>query len=175
MRRTLTGGDIAAEFNRPWRTARRVELQPAYWVAGERAAFEHWLAGKPDPAPEVEGTREWLQRSVQRRAAGIHVERVRVHRDEPTDYQRWLRAFSEQYVAAGDRIDYLTETRADQAGLLTVGARDWWLLDDERIILFTHDDQGRCTQTDLITDERELSRARAWWDLAVRTTRGEPT
>lgn len=175
MRRTLTDDEIGAEFSKPWRRARRVELQPAYSVAGERAAFDHFLSGSKGPAPEVEGTREWLDRAVKLQAEGIHVERIRIHRDPPTAYQRWLRILGEQYIAAGDRIDYLTEQQADRAGLLAPGARDWWLFDNDRILLFTHDEQGRNIRTELITEKPELARAHAWWDLAVHTMRGETT
>jgi hypothetical protein len=173
MRRTLTDAELQDQFGSYRHTARRAELQAAYWVAGERASFEWFLAGKPEPFPEVEGTRAWLEQAAQRTASGIQVERIRIHRDPPTDYQRWLRMFDQQYIAAGDRICYLTAAQADEVGLLGVGARDWWLLDDERLLLLTHDEEGRRIHAELITDEPELTRARAWWDLAVHMTRGE--
>lgn len=175
MRRTLTDADIGDLFSGYQRTLRRAELQPQYWVAGERASYEWFLAGRPAPFPEVEGTRAWLEEAARRRAAGIRVERIRVHEDPPNDYQRWLRLSDAQYIAAGDRIDYLTEAEADKAGLLGVAARDWWLFDDERLMVLTHNEEGRRIHAELITDEPELNRARAWWDLAVRTTRGENT
>lgn len=175
MRHALTEAEFEAQFRSYRRTALRAELQPQYWVAGERASFEWFLAGRPAPLPEVEGTRAWLEQSAQLHTYGIRVERIRIHRDPPTAYQRWLRLLDEQYRAAGDRIDYLTETEADKVGLLGVAARDWWLFDDERLVVLTHNEEGRRIHTELITDEPELNRARAWWDLAVHTTRGENT
>lgn len=173
MRRTLTEAEFAAQLGTFRRAARRAELQREYWVAGERASFEWFLAGRPAPSPEVEGTRAWLEQSAQRSARGARIERIRIHRNPPTDYQRWLRTLDERYTAAGDTIRYLTETEADKAGLLAVAARDWWLFDDERLMVLTHDAEGRRIHTELITDEAELDRAHAWWDLAVHTTRGE--
>jgi hypothetical protein len=174
MRRTLTDDEFRDQFTYQ-RSALRAELQPQYWVVGERAAFEWFLAGKPDPAPEVEGTRAWLQAGEQRKAAGIQVARVRIHQDPPTDYQQWLRTLDKLYLAAGDQIHYLTTAQADRAGLLAVAARDWWLFDDDRLVVVTHDETGRRIHAELITDKPELNRARAWWDLAVHTTRGENT
>lgn len=174
MRRTLTDAEYREQFAYK-RGARRVELQPQYWVSGERASFEWFLAGKPEPFPEIEGMRAWLDNAAKRKTAGISVERIRVHQDPPTDYQRWLRLLDPPYLAAGDRIDYLTTRQADMAGLLGVAARDWWFFDDERLVVMTHDEEGRKIRSELITDEPELNRARAWWDLAVHTTRGENT
>jgi hypothetical protein len=174
MRHTLTDAEFGEQFDYQ-RTARRTELQPQYWVAGERASFEWFLAGRPAPFPEVEGAQAWLEEAAERKDAGILVQRIRVHQDPPTDYQRWLRLSDPQYLAAGDRIDYLSTAEADKAGLLGVAARDWWLFDDERLVVLTHDEEGRRIHAELITDELELNRARAWWDLAVHTTRGENT
>ncbi|MEU4558472.1 DUF6879 family protein [Actinoplanes sp. NPDC023936] len=173
MRRTLTDTEFQQQVEGWTRSALRAELQPHYWVASERASFEWWLAAKPEPGPEIPGTKAWLERTRQRAAHGIHLHRIRIHQDPPTDYQRWAKVVSAEYEAAGDRIDYLTVAQADSAGLLGVAARDWWLFDDERLVVLTHNPEGRRIHTELVTDEPELNRARAWWDLAVHTTRGE--
>lgn len=174
MRRALTESEFRDQLS-TWRhTALRAELQPRYWVAGERASYESFLAGRAPTPSDIEGTQAWLQRTARRTAAGDRLERIRVHQDPPNDYQRWLRTLGQYYLAAGERIDYLTETQADSAGLLGVAARDWWLFDDERLMVMTHDEQGRRIHTELITSPGELDRARVWWRLAIRTTRGEP-
>lgn len=175
MRRALTESEFHHQLSNWRRTALRAELQPRYWVAGERASYESFLAGRPPTPSDVEGTLAWLQRTTQRTAAGGRIERIRVHQDPPNDYQRWLRLLSEHYLAAGERIQYLTEEAADNAGLLGVAARDWWFFDDERLMVLTHDGEGRRIHTELITDACELNRARAWWERAVETARGEAT
>jgi hypothetical protein len=170
MRRTLTDQEFQNEVSGWTRSALRAELQPQYWVAGERAAFEAFLQARPAPPPE--GTQAWLDRARSLAAQGVHLHRIRIHQDPPTDYQRWVRAFSAEHETAGDRIDYLTTSQADAAGLLGVAARDWWLFDNERLVVLTHNEEGRRIHAELMTEKQELDRARAWWDLATHTTRG---
>ncbi len=174
MRRTLTDEEFSTQLRDYSHTALRAELQPFYWVADEREPFQWFLDGRPAPPPEVEGARAWLDQVTTQCQQGKRMERIRVHQDPPTDYQRWMRWYGEWNIAAGERIDYLTEAEAATAGLLAgVAQRDWWLFDDSRLMVLTHNEEGRRIHTELITDETELNRARAWWDLAVHTTRGE--
>ena len=174
MRRTLTDEEFSAQLRDYSHTAFRAELQPQYWVADEREPFQWFIEGRPAQPPELEGARAWLDQVAAQHAQGKRMERIRVHQDTPTDYQRWMRWYGAWNIAAGERIDYLTETQAAKAGLLaSVAPRDWWLFDDSRLMVLTHNEEGRRIHTELITDETELNRARAWWDLAVHTTRGE--
>jgi hypothetical protein len=174
MRRTLTGDEFHEHLRDFAHTAFRCEMQPWYQVAGEREPFEWFVRGRPIEPPNVEGARAWLDQVARQAAEGRRMERVRIHRDPPTDYQRWMQWTGKWNIAAGERIDYLTEPEAAAAGLLKgVSQRDWWLFDDSRLMVLTHNPEGRRIHTELITDEAELDRARAWWDLAVHTTRGE--
>ncbi|MFI5895622.1 DUF6879 family protein [Actinoplanes sp. NPDC051513] len=174
MRRTLAGDEFSTQLRDFKRTALRCEMQPWYWVASERDAYSNFLAGSPVEPINVEGSARWLAQVANQRAEGRRMERVRIHRDPPTDYQRWIRWTGQWNIRAGERIDYLTEGQATVAGLLAgVAQRDWWLFDDKRLMVLTHNEEGRRIHTELITDEAELDRARAWWDLAVHTTRGE--
>ena len=96
--------------------------------------------------------------------------------DPPTDYQRWMRWRGRFNTEAGETLHYLTVDQATEAGLLNgVALRDWWFFDNDRLMVLTHNPEGRRIHTELITDEHELNRARALWDLAVHTTRGENT
>ncbi len=174
MRRTLTNAEFAQQLRDYRRTAYRFELQPYYMVNGEQESFRHFLEGRPVSPLNIEEDRAWLERVKERSAEGAEMARVRVHQDPPTDYQRWMRyrgAFNEQY---GETIYYFTVAQAITAGILGgVALRDWWFFDDERLMVLTHNTEGRRIQTELITDETELKMARALWDLAVHTTRGE--
>jgi hypothetical protein len=174
MRRTLTNAEFAQQLRDYTSTAYRFELQPFYTVVGEHESFQAFLAGSPVSPLDVEEDRAWLDMVREQTATGRTMARVRVHHDPPTDYQRWMRwrsAFNEQ---AGETMHYLTVEQATAAGILTgVAPRDWWFFDDTRLMVLTHDPEGRRIHTELITDEAELTKARALWDLAVHTTRGE--
>lgn len=173
MRRTLSGDEFNHQLRDYSRTAFRLEMQPAYWVAGERAPFAQWLAGDRTPLPELRGlSGGWYEQVRRQVVEGKRMERVRIHDDPPNDYQRWLRWGGQWNIAAGERIDYLTRDEAVKIGLLPdAGPRDWWLFDDSRLMILTHDGQGRRIHTELVTDDDALARARAWWDLAIRHSR----
>lgn len=174
MRQTLTDAGFALQLRDYKITAYRFELQPFYAVDGERESFRRFLAGRPVSPLDVEEDRAWLEMVRQQHAVGKRMARIRVHEDPPTDYQRWMRwrgVFNEQ---AGETLRYLTVKQATAAGILSgVAPRDWWFFDDDRLMVLTHSPEGRRIHTELITDESELTKARALWDLAVHTTRGE--
>jgi hypothetical protein len=176
MRRTLTNAEFAAQLRDYASTAYRFELQPRYTVDGEQESFRLFLDGRPVSPLDVEADRAWLDQVARNNAQGKRMARVRVHQDPPTDYQQWMRWRGTFNQAAGETIHYLTEKQATAAGVLTgVAPRDWWFFDNNRLMVLTHNEEGRRIHTELITDEPELAKARALWDLAVHTTRGEMT
>ncbi|MEU4236812.1 DUF6879 family protein [Actinoplanes sp. NPDC026619] len=170
----LTNAEFAEQLRDYQQTAYRFEVQPFYTVDGEQESFQRFLEGRPVSPLDVEEDRAWLERVRRQTAEGRRMARVRVHKDPPTDYQRWMRWRGDFNTAAGEAIHYLTVERATEAGLLSaVAIRDWWFFDDSRLMVLTHDPGGRRIHTELITDETELDRARALWDLALCTARGE--
>lgn len=174
MRRTLTDDEFSAQLRDYARTAYRLEMQPAYWVAAERETVAKFCAGTPEPPTDVAGFRGWFEQVARQTADGKRMWRVRIHDEPPTDYQRWLRWADWANTDAGERIEYLTRDQAHKAGLLpAAGPHDWWLFDDERLMVMTFNAEGRRIHTELITDEPAVQQARTWWDLAIHTTRGE--
>lgn len=173
MRRTLTNDEFSRQLREYSSTAYRFELQPFYTVEGEQESFRAFLDGRPVSPLEVAEDRAWLEMVRKQAAEGKRMARVRVHSNPPTDYQRWMRwrgAFNER---AGESLHYLTVQQATAAGILSgVALRDWWFFDGARLMVLTHSPEGRRIHTELITDETELTKARALWDLAVHSTRG---
>lgn len=174
MRTPLANDDLDAAFHTFARSAFRLELQPAYVEAVERDTVSRFLAGTPQPPIEVEAFRQYFDLIRSYVAAGKTIERVRVHNEPPTDYQRWERWAGQWNVEAGEVIDYLTRQQAHDIGLLpAAGDKDWWLLDDERLIEMAFDDEGHRINTELVTDDEAVEQARAWRHLAVRHARKE--
>lgn len=154
-------------------SAFRLELQPAYAVGNERDLFDSFLAGRPEPPTHREEFRAYYRRIGEKTKAGITVERVRLVDDPPTPYQQWTRYMDRWNIEAGETIHYLPRRAAADAGVTKgFAGRDWWLLDNRRLILMTYED-GRRTHTELTTETSELQQARSLRDLAIRTTRGE--
>ena len=146
-------------------TAFRLETRTFYDDAGN-APFQRWLAGAvPDDS--------WLQSWVDTvRAAvgnGRRIRRVRVLADPPSDYQRYARDLALRCnIPAGEDIRVLDGQRAAQLGL---PAHDFWLFDDEHLVLMEFGPDGSFAQARMLTGTVELDQYRRWtqqaWDHAV--------
>jgi hypothetical protein len=169
MSRRLTDaefGELLATFER---SALRLELQRQYSEPTERETVAKFLAGSPEPPTAVEDLRSWFDQIARLTRTGKRIERVRVHDNPPSDYQRWERWIGSWNIRAGETLRYMTRERAHEVGLLpAAGERDWWLLDDARLIVMAFDNAGHRTLNELVTDPEVVAQARTWWDLAVR-------
>jgi hypothetical protein len=97
--------------------------------------------------------------------------RIRVQEEPPTEYQRWLEWYSLHcnIPLAREQIRVMPRSRARWIEwLLSARNRDWWLLDQDRLILLTFDADGKRLSAELSDDRLSVARARATWDLAVR-------
>lgn len=167
--RELPAADFLTELHSFERTAFRLELQDSYAEAEEDELFAAFLRGNPPPAPTVPELAEWYRRIADHGRAGRRVERVRVQQDPPTDYQRFERWLDLWNIEAGETMRYLTRQRAHEIGLLPIAGRnDWWLLDDERLIVMHFDEHGHRIRNEVTTDPTTVNLATELRDLAVR-------
>jgi hypothetical protein len=150
-------------------TAFRFESQPVYAEAEEAETVQRFLEGSPQPPTEVPELRAWFDQVAGLVAQGRRVERVRVHDEPPTPYQRWVRWIDQWNAAAGEFIRYITRTQAHAAGLGPALTNvDWWLMDGQRLIVMRFDANGRRVQNELVTDPEQVALACTWRDLAVQ-------
>jgi hypothetical protein len=164
--RRLTDEEWAEAIRKFERTAFRLEQQRQY--AEPAGTVERFLAGDPQPLDDVPEFRSWAEHIRTLTQQGKRIERVRVHDDPPTDYQRWERWAGQQTIAAGEVIRYMSRQRAHEVGLLpAAGEDDWWLLDDDRLVVMRFNDDGRLVENELVTDPDRVAQACAWRDLAV--------
>jgi hypothetical protein len=158
-------GEVLHEFEH---TAFRLELQSSYLEQEEAGIFAAFLRGEPEPPTTVDELGVWFGRIAAHVQQGKRIERVRVHQDPPTDYQRFERWLDRWNRQAGETMRYLTWQRAHEIGLLpAAGNTDWWLLDSSRLIAMRFDDEGHRVQNELITDPAVVIKACMWRDLAV--------
>jgi hypothetical protein len=163
---TLSQDEFYRELYGISRTAFRWEAQPAYALGYDQADFDLFLAGTPVPPPEVGWWRPWLDRISDMTADGKRFSRVRVVEEPPTGYQRWMIWSGRWNIEAGEQITYLTR---DTAGQLAIPmAYDWWLLDDERLLMMRYTAAGEIDSKEMITTPGIVARHREWRDLAVR-------
>jgi hypothetical protein len=165
--RPLTTAEFLAEVRDFTRSAFRFEAQPGYVMDYERPVFEGWLAGVPVPPPEVDWWAPWLDRVARWTAEGKTIGRVRVLAEPPTDYQRWLLWAAPWHTEAGEQLRYMPAGTARQIGLQL---DDWWLLDDERVIVLRFTSQGETTDRTLVTDPQTVAGYCALRDVAVRNS-----
>lgn len=161
----MTQEEFYRELYRIGRTAFRWEAQPAYALGYEAETFARFLAGSPVPPPELGWWRPWLDQITRMTAEGKQFSRVRVVDEPPSDYQRWMIWTGRWNIEAGERISYLPRSMARQLAIPM--GYDWWLLDDERLIMMRYTESGEIAGKELITDAGVIARHLGWRDLAV--------
>jgi hypothetical protein len=147
-------------------SAWRLETYDTYHLDYEAADFQQFLAGRSAPPTEISWWRPWLDMVTAMTREGKRVGRVRILAEPPTDYQRWELWAAPWHAQAGEHIGYLTRTQANTLGLPT--EYDWWLLDEQSVIVMRFDEIGRIAGKDLVTDPGIVAEHREWRDLAVR-------
>lgn len=158
-------GEVIHDFEH---TAFRLELQDQYLEPSETELVTSYLRGDPIDPLTSPGFRNWCDRIAEHVRQGKRIERVRVHRNPPTDYQRWERWLDQWNRRAGEVMRYMTPERAREIGLLpAAGDIDWWLLDSSRLIVMRFDSEGHRIENELITDPASVVQACKWRDLAV--------
>lgn len=164
MTRAISEEEFAELLRTIKRSAWRLETLGTYAVDSERADYERFLAGKPGPPP----WQGWLDQVASQTAQGMTVARVRILAEPPTDYQRWMLWAQPWYSQAREEMRYMPRSRASALGLpLEV---DWWLLDEERVVLMYFTDAGEIIGKVLVTEPGIVARYREWRDLAVRNS-----
>ena len=165
----ITGGEFGHYMRTFESSAFRLEQQPGYAVDYEAEQLAAFRAGEVRDPREMPEFATWLPTVGEHVAQGRQIERVRIHQEPPTDYQRWTRYVGQWNVEAGEIIHYATTEQAHQVGLLPeAGPYDWWFLDDARILRMTFNDAHLCTERRLLTDEQSLELARTWRERAIR-------
>jgi hypothetical protein len=114
-----------------------LEQRDSYNVAAEDEPFGRWLRGQPD---DYAWHQDWLHFLREATAAGIAVQRVRLASVPHTDYIRWGLDVSPLNIEAGEDIRYLPRHLADD---IKLPEEDYWLLDDDTLILSVFSADGR--------------------------------
>ncbi len=149
------------------RSAWRFEQQTSYWLGYERAQFDRFLAGDPESPANNPDLLSWFDRVRSWTAQGRMIGSVRIVDDSHHDNQRWMQWMHRWNRDAGETIQYLSRGAAKEAGLIPqAGTEDWWLFDDQRLVLTSFDSEGRPVRYELVENEPALIeqaiRWRAW-------------
>src|SRR5215831_8530206 len=159
-----------AEFADLFRTFRfsawRLEAS-SYKLDYEEADFQRFIAGEPTALSEISWWRSWFDKVRRWKDQGKEVSRVRVDDVPLSDYQRWQRWAEPWHREAGEDIRHLPRPRAAE---LALPLYDYWLFDNDRLVLMMFNSAGELTGRGLI--ERAdapgiVAQHCAWRDLAV--------
>jgi hypothetical protein len=149
------------------RIAFRLEVRDSYAVASDGGDLARYLAG--EDAPDATRKNAWLDELRADTAAGKRWQWVHVVRGPLTDYLRyeceWGYAVN---IHAGAEVRILD--LAERAAPAVLPDEDFWLLDDEAVLIMRYDDRGQFVGAEPAA-LGELSRYRrareAAWDTAV--------
>ena len=148
------------------RTAFRLEQQRQYLIESEQKSLRTFLSGQPRPPVEFE---PWFALVRGHVDAGRSMGRVRIQEDPPTDYQIWQNWLARWNTGSGEVIRRMTRQKAYEIGLLpAAGEADWWLLDEQLLIMMWFHVDGCPQLYELVDDPTAVAQACAWRDLAVR-------
>lgn len=162
----MTTALAAADFRKLFESFRagafRLEVLAHYSIPGEAEAIRLFLDGKPKPAQE-DGP--WQELIRQHRRAGRLMQRVHVIRGELTDYLRWEIGWGYPYNAAAGEDIRILHVGADD--LPELGGEDFWLFDDERVVLMRYGPEGDLIERVPSLDPKVLDACRRKRDAAL--------
>jgi hypothetical protein len=124
---------LLAGSKRAW----HLELRDTYKVESEDEPFQRFLDNQPD---DYEWLNDWLSLIRNVTAEGVTVQRARVMSVPHCDYTRWGLAVAPHAIAAGEDIRYLPRHLAQG---IDFPDEDYWLFDDDTLVLSVFSDDGR--------------------------------
>jgi len=153
------GAKYFAEFQH---SAFRLEVQPTYTMPAEQPNITRFLGGELTPP---EGHNKAWHDTIRRNAeTGRQMQRVRVVRIPPTDYQRYGFAWSiPGNVAAGEDVRILNATNTE----LDLPSFDFWLFDDQTAVRLNFRDDGTLASVEL-DDDPDLDEYYRWRNRALQ-------
>jgi len=144
------------------KSAFRLEQLAEYDSPEDRAALRLWLAGEP----QGEAARAYWDRVItDARHRGATMSRVHALPAAPlNDYLRFELDFYRGSATAGEDIRLLPH---DQAAGADLGPCDYWLFDDDRVVIQYYGHRGAWLHGELVTDPVFAAACRLRRDTAM--------
>lgn len=129
-------------------SAFRFETQPTYTMPNEQPRIALWRSGVPQPADHNQA---WRDRVRWHRSQGRSISRVRIVQPPLTEYQRYSFEWSVPgNVEAGEDVRVLDLN--DHPNLEPLPTTDWWLFDDQVVVLLHFNGDGTLDGHELVDD-----------------------
>ncbi|MCE7001638.1 hypothetical protein LWC34_02100 [Kibdelosporangium philippinense] len=156
----LSRQEFQGLFASDWSSAWRWECQGTYHEPQEQEPLRRFLAGEADDHAWF----AWPKRVRAWVSTGRKIGRVRMLTDPLTDYLRFELSITPPALDAGEDIRFLHHARAAELG---APDKDFWMFDDNTVVLMTFDDHG-VSGAELITDATSVRPYADWQDVATR-------
>jgi hypothetical protein len=140
--------DFDALFERFERSAFRLEARDRYNVPDEQENLAAFLNGQQLP-PRTPGNDSWLALVAAATASGRTIERVRIAARPLTDYTRFEFAAYPENIAAGEKIRVLERDLRQDIDRTWAGD-DFWIFDDETVVLLHYHEDGRFVRAEQV-------------------------
>lgn len=165
----------------PWesfkKSAFRLESLPEYRVDYEAKDYADYLAGKDVDITNNDGMIKWCDLVKSKIAVGARMDRARIVCNPSTDYLRFEMTHAyEMTTKAGEVIRLISEDdfdlTCDDNELDVIfnrwGAIDFWLLDENHLLIMDYDDDGTYIGINESKDEEDLRDAIKIRDAVMR-------
>lgn len=149
----------------------RLEALDQYSVEFEREEFEAFLRGDPLPPPNPPEFDAWLEQLRRERSEGRLRSRVHAIAGPLTPYLHYEIDWAYKGNAAAGENIRIVHAASWETSPFGSQPPDFYLLDDERVILLAYDESGHWLGGEIITDPAELPRFRRMRDLALSASR----
>jgi len=137
-------------FDKSWRSAKtsifRLEGRPEYKVAGEQKNIAEWKKGELDLGGDKEW-RKWMELLKSAQAKKILVQRVRVVPNPVPDYIKFEIDSWQKYSVKNGETFFFLDAKDYQEIITSCGfnSKDFWLFDDQNLLIFNYDKSGQFT------------------------------
>ena len=157
-------------FDKNWGNAKksifRLEGRPEYRVPGEQGNIEKWKKGELDMSGNKEW-QKWMESLKNAQAKGLVVSRVRVVPKIMNDYTRCEIDMWQEYSAKNGEEFFFMNENEYQTIIAEFGfnTKDFWLFDDEKLLIFNYNKTGQFAGDILIADGGMVKR---YADLKIK-------
>jgi hypothetical protein len=145
----------------------RLEALAQYTVDAERKEFEAFLRGDPLPPPNPPEFDEWFDRLRQERSEGRVRSRVHAIAGPLTPYLHYEIGWAYPGNAVAGEDIRIVHSASWEASPFGVEPPDFYLLDDETVVLMAYDDVGHWLGGEVISDPPDVLRYRSLRDVAI--------
>jgi len=159
--------DLATLFGECTRSAVHLEMRDGYTL--NDPMLTAWRAGhRDDPSDRASWWRPWLELPQSAVRRGVVVRRARIVSEPVSEYIRYEYDVTFPNVVAGEQVRWLPRRQA--TGIALPG-NDFWLFDDETLLINHFAGNGDKVDSELVADPATVELCRsafeAVWEKAI--------